>query len=73
MQLGGSPKRVKLKTDLTKYDNRLTIGQKGSTIPDVKLSHWGSMDNFVAVNFDCGAKLDIALNSLEYDDEYINS
>jgi hypothetical protein len=27
MQIGGSPKKVKLNVDLTKYDNRLTIGQ----------------------------------------------
>jgi len=66
-QLGGNPKRVKLKIDLTRYDTRLTVGQKGTTIPNVKCSMIGGMDNFVAVKFDCGAKLDIVIKSLEYE------
>jgi hypothetical protein len=73
MQLGGSPKRVKLNVDLTRYDSRLTKGQEGITIPNTKLSMWGSQDTFVAVKFDCGATLDIVINSLEFDGEYINS
>jgi len=72
-QLGGNPKRVKLKVDLTRYNNKLTAGQEGITMPNVKLSQWGSMDTFVAVNFDCGVKMDIAINSLEFDGKYINS
>lgn len=73
MQLGGSPKKVTLKKDLTKYDSRLTVGQEGVTIPNVKIGMWGSYDHFVAVNFDCGAKMDIAINSLDFDGDYINA
>lgn len=73
MQISGSPKKVKLKVDLTKYDNRLNVGQEGMTIPNCKLSSWGSYDTFVAVKFECGAKLDIAINSLEFEGKYINS
>jgi hypothetical protein len=72
MQLGGKPKKVKLKVDLTRYDNRLTIGQKGITIPNSKIGMYGSLDTFVAVKFDCGAVLDIAINSLEFKGKYIN-
>ena len=73
MQLGGEPKRVKLNTDLTKYHSKLIVGQEGVTIPNVKLSMWGSMDTFIAVKFDCGAKMDIAIKSLDFDGKYINS
>ena len=65
MQIAGEPKRVKLKVDLTKYDNKCKIGSLGYTIPDVKLSIWGSQDRFVAVKFDNGAQLDVLWNSLE--------
>lgn len=65
MQIAGEPKRVKLKVDLTKYDNRCKVGEKGWTIPNVKLSIWGSQDRFVAVKFDNGAKLDILWKGLE--------
>ena len=65
MQTAGKPLRVKLKTDLTKYDNRCKIGSLGYTIPDIKLSIWGSQDRFVAVKFDNGAKLDVLIDSLE--------
>ena len=64
MQIAGSPKRVKLKVDLTKYDNKCKVGSLGYTIPDVKLSIWGSQDRFVAVRFDNGAQLDVLWNSL---------
>lgn len=64
-QEGGTPIRVKLITDLTKYDSKLTIGQEGFTVPNEKYSMWGDFDGFVAVNFDCDSKMDIALNSLE--------
>lgn len=73
MQIGGNSKEVTLNTDLTKYDSRLTKGQVGKTIPNLKLSMWGSMDTFVAVKFDCGAKMDIAISSLDFDGKYINS
>jgi len=73
MQLGGNPKRVKLNVDLTEYDNRLTAGQEGITIPNIQLSMWGSMDTFVAVKFDCGVKLDIPINLLDFKGKYINS
>jgi hypothetical protein len=73
MQLGGKPKNVKLKVDLTRYDSRLTVGQEGTTIPNRKIGMYGSYDHFVAVKFNCGAVLDIAIKSLEFDGEYINS
>ncbi len=65
----GYKRKVELIKDLTKYDSRCTIGSIGWTIPNVKLSMWGSSDNFVAVKFDNGARLDIALNSLNMVDE----
>lgn len=66
MQLGGEPKRVKLKVDLTKYDSRCTVGVEGTTIPNYKCGLYGGFDHFVAVRFDSGAILDIAYNSLEF-------
>jgi hypothetical protein len=69
MQLGGKPKRVKLNVDLTKYDSRCTLGSEGYTMPNVKLGLYGSFDHFMAVKFDNGAKLDIAINSMEFIDE----
>jgi hypothetical protein len=65
MQLGGKPQSVRLKVDLTKYDNRCTVGSTGKTIPDYKVGMWGSYDHFVAVKFDNGAILDIAYDGLE--------
>jgi len=65
MQIGGRPLAVKLTADLTKYDSRCKIGSKGITIPDSKLSIWGSSDRFVAVNFDNGARMDVLWGSLE--------
>jgi hypothetical protein len=65
MQLGGEPKSVKLKVDLTKYDKRCIEGSIGTTIPNHKVGMYGSFDHFVAVRFDNGAVLDIAYNSLE--------
>jgi hypothetical protein len=73
MQLGGSSKEVILNCDLTRYDNRLTKGQKGKTIPDFKCGIWGTQDRFVAVKFDCGATMDILISSLDYEGQYINS
>ena len=66
MQIGGNSKRVKLIKDLTKYNSNLTIGQTGKTVPDVSFSSFGNMDDFVAVEFDCGTKMDIATYSLEF-------
>ncbi len=63
MELGYA-RRVKLRVDLTKYDSRCKVNEEGITLPDVKLSMYGSFDNFVAVKFDNGARLDVALNSL---------
>ena len=71
MQLGGKPVKVKLITDLTKYDSRCTSGQEGMTLPNVKLSMWGEWDTFVAVQFDNGARMDIAINSLAFPEETI--
>ena len=65
MQLGGKPIRVKLIEDLTRYDLRCKVGELGWTIPDTKLSIWGSYDRFVAVRFDNGAKLDVLWKGLE--------
>lgn len=65
MQIEGKPLRVRLKVDLTKYDERCKINELGWTMPNIKLSIWGSQDRFVAVRFDSGANLDILWKSLE--------
>lgn len=65
MQIGGKPKRVQLTVDLTRYAKGLIAGSVGTTIPNVKLSMWGSNDTFVAVRFDNGVELDIAYRSLK--------
>jgi hypothetical protein len=64
MQLGGKPVQVELTVDLTEYDSRCKVGEKGMTIPNYKCGLYGSFDHFVAVKFDNGAVLDIAYNSL---------
>ena len=64
MQLGGKPVQVELTVDLTRYDSRCTVGQKGMTIPNHKCGLYGSFDHFVAVRFDNGAVMDIAYKSL---------
>ena len=64
MQLGGKPVHVELTTDLTRYDSRCKVGEKGMTIPNHKCGLYGSFDHFVAVKFDNGAIMDIAYNSL---------
>jgi len=65
MQMAGKPMRVKLKVDLMRYDQRCKVGELGWTMPDTKLSVWGSTDRFVAVRFDNGARLDVLWDSLE--------
>jgi len=66
-QVGGEPERVKLKVDLTKYDDRLVAGEEGYTVPYAYTTMYGKhYDNFVCVKFDCGSKLDVATRSLEY-------
>lgn len=65
MQIAGKPLRVKLKVDLTEYNSLCKVGSIGYTIPDIKLSIWGSQDRFVAVRFDNGAQLDVLWDSLE--------
>lgn len=70
----GYKKRVKLLVDLTKYHPKLIVGQLGFVIPDLAYSMWGrGSDRFGAVHFDCGAKLDIVLNNLEFLNENTNS
>lgn len=69
MEYSPTPRKVRLSKDLTKYDSRCTEGIIGYTIPMVKLSQWGGSDNFVAVKFDNGAKLDVATNSLTFLEE----
>ena len=64
MQLGGKPVQIELTKDLTKYDSRCTVGQKGMTMPNHKCGLFGGFDDFVAVTFDNGAILDIAYNSI---------
>lgn len=66
MQIAGVKERVELIVDLTRYDKRLIVGSLGWTMPDVKLSMWGSEDRFVAVQFDNGACLDILYKSLKF-------
>jgi len=65
MQILGKPVRVKLTADLTRYDPRCKKGELGWTIPNVKLSIYGSMDSVTAVRFDNGAKMDVFYKSLE--------
>jgi hypothetical protein len=58
--------RVELTTDLTRYDKRLTIGEKGYTIPNAAFSMWArSSDRFAAVKFDNGAENDISYGSMK--------
>jgi hypothetical protein len=66
MEYSKTPRKVKLKTDLTKYDSRCKVGELGETIPFKKFSNFGNFDCFVAIKFDNGAKMDVAINSLEF-------
>lgn len=66
MEMSKNPRKVILNVDLTKYDSRCTKDSKGSTMPMVKLSSFGSFDHFVAVKFESGAQLDVAINSLTF-------
>lgn len=66
MEYNPTPRKVTLKTDLTKYDSRCVKDSIGVTIPYVKLSMWGDTDRFVAVHFDNGAKLDVLISSLTF-------
>lgn len=65
MQLGGEPKRMKLNVDLSSYHHNAKKGALCTTIPDCKLSVWGSQDRFVAVKFDDGGQLDVLWEGLE--------
>lgn len=65
MQIGGEPLKFVLMIDLTKYNQRCVVGQRGVTIPDVKLSMWGDYDRFVAVKFDNGASMDVLWDSIQ--------
>lgn len=56
--------RVRLITDLTRYDRRLTAGQEGNTCGPTDIWARGS-DRFTGVAFDCGASRDILWESLE--------
>jgi hypothetical protein len=66
MENSKEKRRVKLTDDLTKYGEGLIVGLEGWTIPNVKLSIWGTEDRFVAVEFDNKVKLDVALSSLDF-------
>ena len=66
MQIGGEPERVKLKVDLTRYNEKAKEGELGWTIPGTKLTFLGSSDTFVAVRFDNGISMDILYKSLEF-------
>jgi len=66
MEMSRSPRKVILNVDLTKYDPRCEKDSRGNTMPMVKLSPFGSFDHFVAVKFDNGAQLDVAINSLTF-------
>ena len=56
--------RVKLRGDLTEYDERCVSGAEGST--GMPLSIWArGSDRFVGVYFDSGARLDVLWESLE--------
>lgn len=56
--------RVRLNTDLTKYDNRLTIGIEGYAISNSRMG-----DRFVIVKFDTGACIDVLWDSLDIIDK----
>lgn len=58
-------KEIMLKVNLEKYGEALVEGVLGWTIPNTKLSMWGSQDRFVAVKFDNGASLDLLWKNLE--------
>ncbi len=64
MQIGGVPLKVELKVDLTKYDERCSVGQIGETVPNHSFSSFGNFDDFVAVRFENGAEMDVAYSSL---------
>lgn len=66
MQIGGKSKRVTLVTDLTRYNEQLTEGVMGNTVPDIKFGSMGNFDHFVAVKFDNGVEMDILYDSLKY-------
>ena len=58
---------VKLLDDLTRYDNRLTVGQEGYTIDTIP----DRGDAFATVRFNNGACLDVLWKGLEIiDKEY---
>lgn len=65
MQEEGTPKRVKLITDLTQYDSLLTVGQEGFTMPGVACSGKGRGGGFMAIKFDCGIMMDVLKKSFE--------
>ena len=58
--------RVKLTTDLSRYDGRLTGGQEGAVTRGA-YSRLG--DRFALVRFDCGASLDVLWQGLKITDE----
>jgi hypothetical protein len=65
MQIGGKPRLMKLNTDLTRYHYNAKPGALCLTLPDVKLSMWGSQDRFVAVQFHAGGQLDVLWTGLD--------
>ena len=65
MQEGGGPIRMRLKKDLTAYHPNAKVGALCTTLPNVKMSMWGSQDHFVAVRFDDGGSLDVTWKGLE--------
>lgn len=65
MQIGGVPLKGELNVDLTRYHPNAKKGAKCTTIPNCKLSIWGSQDRFVAVKFDEGGTLDILWDGFE--------
>ena len=66
MQIAGKPHKVKLIKDLTNYDERLVIGIKGKTIPNIAIGSMGNLDDFTAVEFENGATVDVLFNNLEF-------
>ncbi len=69
MQLGGESREVELSVDLTKYDSRCVVGEKGKTIPNFNVGMWGRFDHFVAVRFENGAVMDVLYDSLKFADK----
>jgi hypothetical protein len=65
----GKDTRIRLLKDLTRYHPGLTVGVEGTLMYKARVGDFGGLDRFGAVRFDCGAYLDIVIDSLEFLEE----